>query len=82
LVVVDVVATAAPPRGARKPVQRVSRRPANFYPIPYRQEPQKDGSLHIVRVEPNPLPKAELIKLYRNCGEVLHRGRKPDKPDN
>jgi hypothetical protein len=42
----------------------------DFYPFAMRQ----DGQHNLDAVNPSPLPKAELLKLYHKCGDVLHRG--------
>lgn len=44
-----------------------------FFPEPGIVVTNPDGGEYFLPVE-NALPKAELIKLYWRCGEVLHRG--------
>jgi hypothetical protein len=51
----------------------------NFYPIPVRPIPRKDGR---IEMHPHPpdfdfLTKDDLISLYAKCGDILHKGRLP-----
>lgn len=47
---------------------------SEFYPVAIRLQRKKDGISNFEPIDPQPLPKKELLKLYRSCGERLHRG--------
>jgi len=51
----------------------------HFYPQPVKQTvtPAPAGmpkGHHLQAIQPHPFPKADFIKLYHRCGEMLHRG--------
>jgi hypothetical protein len=47
-----------------------------FFPVTVRKTVLPAGVINfqLDAVVPHPLPKAEFLKLYHQCGEVLHRG--------
>lgn len=45
----------------------------DFYPVPA-SAVQEGTSVHFTELATSPLPKSELLKLYGECGNVLHRG--------
>jgi hypothetical protein len=46
----------------------------DFYPRPARFV--NDGAeLRVDWIEPNPLPKGDLLKIYGQCGDILHKGK-------
>jgi hypothetical protein len=58
---------------ADKIMEELERLHPAFYPYAARQMPTSTG-LHLEVINPHPCPKAELIKIYHECGNVLHRG--------
>lgn len=54
-------------------IKRLEQLHPNFYPRPIDIEPTKDG-IHIEKSDADFLTKAELLVLYRQCGDRLHRG--------
>lgn len=56
-----------------------------FYPHAARQVNIPNG-IHLEIINPHPLPKSELLHIYGQCGDVLHRGgveklmKSPDIP--
>lgn len=59
---------------AEKILKRLTSLHPNFYPHPVRLIKNGD-SIHFERIEDGFLTKSELINLYTNCGDKLHRGR-------
>lgn len=59
---------------AEKIINRLEHLHPNFYPHPVRLT-KNGNAIHVERIESGFLTKSELINLYRDCGEKLHRGR-------
>jgi hypothetical protein len=56
-------------------IQRLEELHPSFYPLPAIETLDEAGT--VILIEPNPRPhltKADLVKLYAECGAVLHRG--------
>jgi len=59
---------------AEKIINRLEHLHPNFYPHPVRLT-KNGNTTQMERIESGFLTKSELINLYRDCGEKLHRGR-------
>lgn len=45
-----------------------------FYPVPRKMSSEGPNSYHLDHIDDEYLSKKDLIKLYRRCGSVLHKG--------
>jgi hypothetical protein len=55
-------------------LKRIEKLHADFYPTPIKIEDEGPGRKHISPAENGSLAKSELFKLYRRCGDLLHKG--------
>jgi hypothetical protein len=58
---------------ADKIMEELEKLHVSFYPDP-RKIVKTSRGLHLDEIKPSPCPKEQLLKIYHECGDVLHRG--------
>lgn len=53
-------------------IEEMGRLHPDFFPLPVNQK--TTGRFHHLTPKPNPFSSSDLVKIYHECGAVLHRG--------